>query len=86
MSRASYLGLFAGLGLLVFLGYLDFKSPLLTVPNAPKRFRGLVAVVQWCRGHPNTVTASALVTGVGSALLYAYRVQSAWHRSATRPS
>jgi hypothetical protein len=51
MSRASYLGLFAGLGLLVFLGDLDFNSPLLTVPKAPKRFQGLVAVVQWCRGH-----------------------------------
>jgi hypothetical protein len=43
----------------VFLGYLDPRAPLLAVHNAPKKFRGLVAVVKWCRGHPNTVRTSS---------------------------
>jgi hypothetical protein len=78
----AYLGLFAALGLAVFLGYLDPRAPLLAVHNAPKKFRGLVAVVQWCRGHPNTVSTSSLVVGVGSLALYGYRVRAAVQRKA----
>jgi len=70
----------ASVGLAVFLGWLDFNNPALNVANAPRRGRGVIVVLQWCQGNPNTVSASALIVFLGSLGLYLYRAFTAWRR------
>lgn len=43
----------------------------------PRRIRGLIGLIQWCRGNPNTVTASAGLVGAGALVLYFYRIYRA---------
>ena len=73
----------AGLGLAVWFGFLDLDLPLNKADSLPRKFRGLVAVAQWCRGHPRTVHASAGVVGVGSLLWLGVQMVTA-HRLGSR--
>lgn len=76
----AHLGVFVVLGLVVALGLLEIRSPLLATHDAPRKFRRLVAVARWCQGNPNTVRASALVAGLGSLALLGLRVRAAARR------
>lgn len=61
----------------VAFGAIDFDSPLLKIDAGPKRTRGLVRLIQWCRGNPNTVTSSSLLVGVASLAWYANQIRRA---------
>jgi len=63
--------------LCVALGVIDFDSPWLDIDAGPKRTRGLVRLIQCCRGNPNTVTSSAVIVGTAALAWYVFQIRRA---------
>jgi hypothetical protein len=63
--------------LCIALGIIDFDSPWLDIDAGPKRTRGLVRLIQWCRGNPKTVTSSAVIVGTVAAAWYVFQIRRA---------
>lgn len=63
--------------LCVASGVIDFDSPWLNIDAGPRRTRGLVSLVQWCRGNPNTVTSSAVIVGTAALAWYVLQIRRA---------
>lgn len=61
--------------LCVAIGIIDFDSPWLNIDAGPKRARGLVRLIQWCRGNPNTVTSSAVLVGTATSAWYVFQIR-----------
>ena len=53
---------------------MSFNHPGPVLEAGPRRVRGAVWLVQWCRGNPNTVVSSAILAGCFTFGLYVYRV------------
>ena len=66
--------LVAAVALCISMGFVDLDSPWLNFEASTKRTRGFIALIRWCRGNPNTVWSSALLLGLGSLGLLAYRI------------
>jgi MFS family permease len=58
-------------------GVIDFGSPWLNIDAGPKRTRGFVRLIQWCRGNPNTVTSSSVLVGTAASAWYVLRIRRA---------
>ena len=58
----------------VGFGVIDFHSPWLNIDAGPKRTHGLVRLLQWCRGNPNTVTSSSILVGAAALAWYIFQV------------
>jgi hypothetical protein len=56
---------------------LNFNNPGPVLDAGPRRLRGVVKILQWCRGNPNTVVSSAVLVGCFTLGLYVYRVARA---------
>jgi hypothetical protein len=63
--------------LCIALGIIDFDSPWLDFDAGPKRTRGLVRLIQWCRGNPKTVTSSAVIVATVSSAWYVFQIRRA---------
>ena len=59
---------------LVVFGVINLNNPAMQPNVGPQRFRGLVRILAWCRGNPNTVTTSSALVGIGTLALFVYRV------------
>ncbi len=66
---------------LVATGVVDFNDPWLKIDAGPRRLRGIVRLLVWCRGNPNMVRSSSLVAGLAALGLFAYRITQAYARS-----
>lgn len=64
----------AAFAFLVAAWLLYFNNPGPVLDAAPRRLRGAVKILQWCRGNPNTVVSSAVLVGCFTFGLYAYRI------------
>ena len=53
---------------------MSFDNPGPVLEAGPRRVRGAVRLVQWCRGNPNTIVSSAILVGCFTFGLYVYRV------------
>jgi hypothetical protein len=67
----------AAFAFLVAAWLLYFNNPGPVLEAGPRRLRGAVKILQWCRGNPNTVVSSAVLVGCFTCGLYAYRVARA---------
>lgn len=76
----------AGVAFSVAFGAIDFDSPWFEIDGGVRRTRGLVLVIQWCRGNPNTVTSSAMLVGAAASACYLYRIWRAMVRSDAKAS
>ena len=61
----------------VALEVIDFDSPWLNIDAGPRQTRGLVRMILWCRGNPNTVTSSAVIVGTASLARYFFQIRRA---------
>jgi len=61
----------------VALGVIDFDSPWLNIDAGSRRTRGLVRLIQWCRGNPNTVSSSATIVGTAAFAWYVFQIRRA---------
>ncbi len=61
----------------IALGVIDFDSPWLNIDAGTRRTRGFVRLIQWCRGHPNTVTSSATIVGAAAFAWYIFQIRRA---------
>jgi len=64
----------AAFAFLVAAWLLYFDNPGPVLEAGPRRLRGAVKLVQWCRGNPNTVVSSSVLVGSFTLGLYVYRV------------
>ena len=78
--------LIAGIAFSVAFGAIDFDSPWFEIDGGVRRTRGLMLVIQWCRGNPNTVTSSAVLVGTAASAWYVYQIWRAIERSNAKPS
>lgn len=76
----------AGVAFSVAFGAIDFDSPWLDIDGGVRRTRGLLRVIQWCRGNPNTVTSSAVLVGTAASAWYVYQIGRAMVRSNAKAS
>lgn len=58
-------------------GVIDFDSPWLNIDAGPRRTRGLVRLIQWCRGNPNTVRSSSVIVGTAALAWYVLQIRCA---------
>ncbi len=63
---------------LVFWGIVNINNPGLNINGWPRRFRGVVRLLVWCLGNPNTVRSASALVGLTALMLYAHRVRSAY--------
>lgn len=58
-------------------GVIDLNSPWLKIDAGPRRTRGLVLLIQWCRGNPNTTRSSGLIVGTAALAWYVVQIRRA---------
>ena len=68
------LPLIAILAFCVAFGVIDFNNPWLNMNGASPRARGLVRLIAWCCGNPNTLVSLSVLVGLGALGLYSYRI------------
>lgn len=59
----------------IALGVIDLNHPAMRFDGAPRRLRGIVEIINWCRGNPNTFRSSALLVGFASAGWFGFKVR-----------
>lgn len=76
-TRNWHLPVVAFVAFCLAFGAIDFNSPWLQVHGGPRRTRGLVLLIQWCRGNPNTTRSSGLIVGTAALAWYAVQIRRA---------
>lgn len=76
----TWLLLASALGLAIFFGLIDFNAIKVNL-DGPRRLRGLVSILVWCRGNPNTLATSSLIAAIGCLVAFGYQTVNAMKQS-----
>ena len=69
----SWLLIASALGFAIFFRLIDLNVLKLNL-DGPRRLRGFVYILTWCRGNPNTVATSSLLAAIGCAGGFCYQM------------